>query len=48
MCYAEKDQNSSEGTQKCSNNFGQVSILLKLAGFGKKQSKAMPWICATV
>lgn len=51
-----KDQNSSEGTQKCSNNFGRMSILLKLAGLGKKQtnhkkrpqSKAMPWVCATV
>lgn len=40
MCYAEKDQNSSEGTQKCSNNFGQVSILLKLAGFGEKTKQS--------
>lgn len=34
-----KDQNSSEGTQKCSNNFGHMSILLKLAGLGKKTNK---------
>lgn len=50
MCYTEKSKNSSEGTQKHSSNFGQASILLKLAGLWtkKKKSKAMPQICATV
>lgn len=42
MCDTEKDQNSSEGTQKCSNNFGRVSILLKLAGLGKNKAKLCP------
>lgn len=42
MCYTEKDQNSSKGTQKCSNNFGWVSVLLKLAGLGKTKAKLCP------
>lgn len=35
----EKDQNSPKGTQKGSNNFGRVAILLKLAELGKRKPK---------
>lgn len=34
MYYAAKAQNPSEGTEQCSNNFGQVSLLLTGAGLG--------------
>lgn len=34
MCYTAKAQNPSEGTEQCSNNFGQVSLLLTGAGLG--------------
>lgn len=33
-CYTAKAQNPSEGTEQCSNNFGQVSLLLTGAGLG--------------
>lgn len=33
-CYTAKAQNPSEGTEQCSNNFGQVSVLLTGAGMG--------------
>lgn len=32
--YTAKAQNPSEGTEQCSNNFGQVSVLLTGAGLG--------------
>lgn len=37
-----KDGNSSEGIQKCCNNFEQMSVLLKLAGLGKNKAKLRP------
>lgn len=34
MYYTAKVQNPSEGTEQCSNNSGQVSLLLTGAGLG--------------
>lgn len=38
-CVTHKKDQSSKGTQKGSNNFGQVAILLKLAELGKRKPK---------
>lgn len=45
--YTAKAQNPSEGTEQCSNNFGQVCFADR-SRTGINQSEAMPWICATV
>lgn len=34
MCYTAKAQNPSEGTEQCSNNFGQVSVSMTGARLG--------------
>lgn len=41
-CVIQKKIRILEGTQKCSNNFGWVSVLLKLAGLGKNKAKLCP------